>query len=138
MKQEVATVTQMLRYARRVGDNYLTGEMSLCLPTNATAQDIADAIKTGVLIAQAMQPVVVAAVEEAALQTISDGNTTPRVSIRNPDDPPTQAQLGRIESVRQNKGWSSGQMESFARQQGFEMSQLNKGQASKLIDLLKE
>lgn len=77
-------------------------------------------------------PTVVTITHDAPPQLPAPEQSTP--TMRNPDAPATDKQLGMLGSLRDELGWTKAQAIAFMRERGMDISVLTKAQASTLIE----
>lgn len=128
------SVTRTYRAAIKFGESYITLEESITLGVDASDAEIAQAVELGWRIYQAQH----AAVERqvAALgETWGTAGGAP-ITIRDPEAPASDRQVQLIRKLRNDLGWSDGQLADLAAEQGVPPDRLTMGQASSLIDAL--
>ncbi len=127
-------VTRIFRTAIKVGEDFITIEESVALPLDATPDDIQRAVDLGERI-YSMQR---AAVEKQVEIIRSQRPATNGNGAGYAEPPATDAQRRFIGSLQDKAGWTSEQLAAYAVELGFDMVSLTKGQASTLIEKLKD
>jgi hypothetical protein len=127
-------VTRTYRAAVRIGEDFFTLEETISLPLDASDETIQQAAELGWRIYQAQHDALqgqIASLREA------QGPPAP-VTIRDPEAPASEKQRNYIASLQHALHWSDEQITNYAQEQGFHLLDLNRGQASKFIDGLKQ
>ncbi len=129
------TVSRTYRMAIRHGEDFITVEEVVTLPTDADDATIEQAVATGWRIYLAQH----AAVQEqvAAIRATLESHDSPP-NVRNPELPATERQRNLIAAYQQRLHWDREQLTRYADQHGVLLADLNRGQASELIDQLKQ
>lgn len=127
-----ASVTRTYRTAIRCGEDFITIEETVTLPIDASDEEIAKAVETGLRIYRAQQ----AAIEQqAALIREQAGAGAPR--ILDPDSPASEKQRSYLDYLVQLLEWPPDRLSQHLRERGASYETLTKGQASTIIDELK-
>lgn len=136
-KQEptvTSSVTRTLRAAVKVGDDYYTVEETICLPTDASDDEITQAVMTGLRMYEAQRAAV-----EAQLRTLREqvvAQALP-VQIKDPDAPASEKQRAYMDYLLKELHWDNEQLAGFAAERNRNVLTLTKREASELIDELK-
>lgn len=125
-------IARTLRAAVKLGDNYWTVEETITLPTNATDEEIAVTVATGLRIYEAQR----IAVEEQVC-VLRDQLPPPLATMREPDAPASEKQRTYMEYLLREIGWDTNRLNAFAAERNLNVLTLTKREASELIDLLK-
>lgn len=128
------SVTRTYRAAIRIGEDFITLEETVTLPSDATDEDISQAVDLGLRIYRAQREAV-----EAQIASIRETIGAPApITVRDPDAPASDKQRNFIATLQDSLGWSSEQLATYAQEQSVDLVTLNKGQASTFIDGLKK
>jgi hypothetical protein len=129
------SITRTYRAAVRLGEDYITIEETITLPTDATDEDIQRAVETGLRIFEAQR----AAIEAQTAATRAAAGAVPggAVLIRDPDAPASEKQRNYIAALQEDLAWSNDQLNTYAADHQVDLLTLTKGQASTFIDGLK-
>lgn len=133
MEQE-ALVTRTYRAAIRSGDDYITIEETIALPPTADDAAISQAVETGWRIFRAQQAAVEAQI--SALRDAHPATNTPRIA--DPDSPASDKQRSYLEYLINTLAINDGQMQATLQEHNATYETLTKGQASEIIDGLKQ
>lgn len=125
-------VEQSFRYARKVGDNYVTGEMKVILPVGASDAEIQAAIATGVRIGIAMGHAVLEQVDQAVAEQVDAGSQP--IKIKEPDAPASEKQIKYLYKLSDELGLSG--LAAVAATHNIDLAQMTKSGASTLIEYL--
>lgn len=133
--EQQAMVTRTLRAAVKIGDDYYTVEETIALPPDASDDEIAQAVTTGMRMYEAQR----AAVEEQVrgLRDHIVAQPLP-VQIREPDAPASEKQRTYMEYLLKELGWDNDRLNAFAAERNLNVLTLTKREASELIDQLKQ
>jgi len=125
-------VSRIYRAAIRVGEDFYTIEEQVCLPLDATDDDIARAIELGTRIYTAQAESVTAQIAtlraRAGSATTSTGGAPPSASDK---------QRQYMSDLAEQLGWTDEQLAAYTADFGFEAAALTRAQASALISALK-
>lgn len=128
------SITRTYRAAIRIGEDFITLEETITLPTDATDDEIGQAVDLGMRIYRAQREAI-----DAQISAIRENAGTPApITVRDPDAPASDKQRNFIITLQDSLGWSSEQLAAYAQDQGMDLVTLNKGQASTFIDGLKK
>ena len=129
---EEPMVTRTYRAAIRIGEDYITIEETISLPPNASDDEIAQAVDTGLRIYRAQQTAL-----EAQMQTIREQHTAGPVRILDPDSPASDKQRSYLEYLVNSIGIADEDLQTMLRERQTSYETLTKGVASDIIDQLK-
>jgi hypothetical protein len=135
------TVTRTYRAAVRLGEDFVTLEETITLPLDASDAELEQAVALGWRIYSAQHAALESQVAELRAARGPSGGTAGSsggVTIRNPYAPATERQRQLIASLQHDLDWNEERLTEFASEQGVELIDLSRGQASHLIDVLKE
>jgi len=138
---EYPMITRLYRVAIRVGDHYVTVEEQISLPTDATDEEITQAVALGRRIYHAQQAAIqeqIAAMPDAHPHLAPPPTSTAPPVILEPDAPATDRQRALIDRLARTLGWDATDLGRFAHEHQVAFATLTKGEASKLIDILKQ
>lgn len=126
-------VTRTYRAAIRSGDDYITIEETIALPPTASDADIAQAVDTGLRIFRMQQTAV-----EAQIASLRDAHpVTNTTRIADPDAPASDKQRSYLEYLVTTLELPDDAMQTTLREHNTSYETLTKGQASDIIDKLK-
>ncbi len=137
------TVTRTYRAAIRIGEDFITLEETVSLPTNASDDEIQAAVDLGWRIYRAQREAVERQIEETRAGRVASGPPTQNggasYAPREPDAPASDKQRNYIARLQDNLFWNSEQLIAYAAERGInDLGALSKGQASALIEAMKK
>lgn len=128
-------VTRTLRAAIKVGDDYYTVEETISLPPTASAEQIEQAVATGLRMYEAQRAAVEGQVRSLREQVVAQ--PVP-VQIREPDAPASDKQRAYMDYLLKELNWDTERLSTFAAERTLNLLTLTKREASELIDELKQ
>ncbi len=134
-RDEERSITRTYRAAIRLGEDFITLEESITLPLDAGDEDIQQAVALGWRIYQAQRE---ALDNQVALVRETQQPPASPVVVRDPDAPASEKQRHYIAALQEDLHWTGEQLATFAYDQGVEIVNMTKGQASSFIDKLKK
>ncbi len=133
-KTDQPTVSRTFRAALRIGEDFYTVEETLTLPVDASDEQIAAAVQTGLRIYEAQRAAAETQVRELRAQVVS--SPLP-IQIREPDAPASDKQRSYMDYLVNELGWDHERLQAYASEHNYNVLTLNKREASELIDQLK-
>lgn len=128
------SVTRTYRAAIRLGEDFITLEETITLPLDASDEEVQQAVDLGWRIYRAQREALdgqVASVRETQV------GAQP-ITVRDPDAPASEKQRNYIAALQDDLAWTSEQLTIYAGDQGVDIVNMTKGQASSFIDSLKK
>ncbi len=138
---EYPTITRLYRVAIRLGDHYITLEEQITLLTDATDEELAQAIALGQRIYHVQQAAIqeqLAKIPDAHHELVATPPPTPPPVILEPEAPATPRQRALIDRLARAMEWTTADLERFAQEHGVTFAAMTKGEASRLIDTMKQ
>ena len=131
---EQPMVSRTFRAAIRIGEDFYTVEETITLSIDASDDEIAQAVDTGMRMYTAQRTAAEKQVRELRAQVVA--SPLP-VQIRDPEAPASDKQRSYMDYLLNELGWDGDRLHAFAAERQFDVLTLNKREASELIDQLK-
>ena len=127
------SITRTYRSAVRLGEDFITLEETITLPTSASDEEVQQAVDLGWRIYRIQREALeqqVAAVREAH-------SAHTQITVRDPDAPASDKQRNYIATLQDHLTWTNEDLAGYAGDHSVDLVTMTKGQASAFIDGLK-
>ncbi|MCU0493525.1 MAG: hypothetical protein MUD01_18210 [Chloroflexaceae bacterium] len=133
-RNDERSVSRTYRAAIRLGEDFITLEETITLPIDASDDEVQQAVELGWRIYNAQRAAV-----EGQIHGVREAQGAPApITVRDPEAPASDKQRNYISVLQEDLTWNSEQLASYADDQGVDLVNMTKGQASVFIDTLKK